>query len=165
MENVTDKKEVLLDITLDSKWDYIQLTRLLIESVMDLEDYGKDMRDKIAVAVAELLENAIRYAHDEGMRLVLEREMCSGKKYMNLIVSNYSKKEKAHEVVELVDQMSQEDPLQFYIAKLKESIAHKHIKQYGLGLARIYHEGEATIKINYNEDNQVIDVTTRFNLG
>jgi hypothetical protein len=150
-----------LDITFGPKWDYIPLTKNFIENFLLVNVVDKKSISKIAMSASELLENAVKFSNKDGIRMVVRKH--SKKNVIELKVYNYVEEADAKGLKERIKAMISSDPLQFYIAKMKESVTRKDGKS-GLGLARIYYEGEAKITADYIKDSKVVELTAIFDV-
>lgn len=150
-----------LDITFGPKWDYIPLTKNYIENFLLINVIEKHNISKIAMSASELLENAVKFSNKDGIRMMIRKLV--KKQQVELIVFNHITKEEAKIVEDIVSHMNQQEPLQYYITKMKESVSRKDGKA-GLGLARINYEGEAKINVKYYDDREIIQVRATFQL-
>jgi hypothetical protein len=145
-----------LDITLGNNWDYIPITRTYIENFLKCNYIKNDTIAKIIIATSELLENAFKYSNKEGIRTKIQKR--KDEKTIELVVYNYAEKNSAENLVKYVYEIDKVDnPLQFYLRKMKDAVKHKH---NGLGLPRIKYEGKADISAKcYEENNENVTVS------
>jgi hypothetical protein len=113
------------------------------------------------MSASELLENAVKFSNHDGIRMMIKKD--SKKNEIVLVVFNYSAKKEAESLIERVETMNKEDPLQYYIAKMKESAIREDGKSC-LGLARINYEGEAKLDVKYFDD-EIVQVKAVFKLN
>ncbi len=148
-----------LDITFGPIWDYIPLTRNYVENFLFINLVNNDNISKITMSASELLENAVKYSNKDGIRLLLKKD--NDLNHIVVTVFNYADVESATELMRSVEEMNQQDSLQFYLAKMKESITRTDGKSC-LGLARINHEANGTITAHYLVEDGVVQVKTLF---
>jgi hypothetical protein len=150
-----------LDITFGPKWDYIALTRPYVENFLLINMTDKDNIHKVGTAASELLENATKFSGDDGIRMIVRKSKAT--KEVQLSVFNYLDKKTAQTLKERIDEMNHRESLDYYIDRMKLSVKDK-TKSSQLGLARIYHEGQAKISTVYYEDSGIIEVRAVFNI-
>lgn len=149
-----------LDITFGPKWDYIPLTRVYIENFLQINCATKDNIRKIEIAASELLENAVKYSTLDGIRMKIHKTKAEG---ISLSVFSHSTKSESKMVIDLINDMNQQDSLEYYVKKMKESVKKKEDGSYaGLGFARIYHETKAQISVTYHDEEQVLEINAFF---
>ena len=113
-----------LDITFGHKWDYIPLTKNYIESFLLLNLIEKQIISRIAMSASELLENAVKYSDkDDGIRMVIKKLV--KEKKIELCVYNFINEKSADILIERIIDMNNQDPLQYYINKMRESVKKK----------------------------------------
>jgi len=148
-----------LDITFGPKWDYIALTRPYVENFLLINMADKNNIHKIGTAASELLENATKYSIRDGIRMIVKKADNNGK--IVLSVFNYSEAAQAQKLKVRIDEMNAKDPFEYYIYRMKESIKNKKASA-GLGLSRIYYEGEARITVTHHESDGIVEVIATF---
>ncbi|MCG8571053.1 MAG: hypothetical protein MJB14_13010 [Spirochaetes bacterium] len=149
-----------LDITFGPKWDYIPLTRIYVENFLLLNMTSKENIHKIEIAASELLENAVKFSDQDGIRLILDKQQ----NLIDLSVFNHCGDKAAQNVKDLINEMNQNDPFEYYVKKMKESIRDKS-HSAGLGLARIYSEGKARLSAEYDGDSQILEINAKIQFG
>ena len=150
-----------LDITFGPKWDYIALTRPYVENFLLINMLDKDNIHKVGTAASELLENATKFSGEDGIRMIVKKS--KHKKEVQLSVYNYVDMKTAQELIETIEKMNTLDSLEYYIYRMKESVKNKQ-EPSKLGLARIYHEGQAKISAIYYEADRIIEVRALFSM-
>ena len=150
-----------LDITFGPKWDYIPLTKNYIENFLMINLVNKKHISRIAMSASEFLENAVKFSNKDGIRVIIDK--LGEKNQIQLQVFNFLKKDEADRLFAMIDKMNSEDPLKYYIKKMKETVA-RHDDKAELGLARINYEGGAKISANYLEDDNIVELRAIFNL-
>jgi hypothetical protein len=156
----TDTKGYL-DITFGPKWDYIALTRPYVENFLLINMANKDNIHKVGTAASELLENATKYSSRDGIRMIVKKSEADG--VISLSVFNFSDKSQADFLMKRVAEMNSTDAFEYYIFRMKESIKNKK-DSAGLGLSRIYYEGEARISVKYYESDGIVEVNALFDI-
>ncbi len=132
-----------------------------MENFLAINLIEKSNISKIAMSASELLENAVKFSNHDGIRMMIKKY--SDQNEINLVVFNYSTKKDAQSLIERVGKMNEDDPLQYYITKMKESAVREDGKSC-LGLARINYEGEARIEVKYFEKDGIIQIKASFKL-
>jgi len=148
-----------LDITFGPIWDYIPLTRNFVENFLLVNLIDKTSISKIAMSTAELLENAVRFSTNDGIRLKLTKREETNE--VTVDVYNYAGKEETDKLLTLIDEMKKVDSLQFYLGQMKRSVTRTDGRSC-LGIARINHEAKAEIIVNYLEDKKITHVQAKF---
>jgi len=62
MENVEKEADAYIELKFGPRWKYIAVVRAFLQNFMALSSTDNGRGDKIAMAVSELLENAVKYA-------------------------------------------------------------------------------------------------------
>ncbi|HBD92671.1 MAG: hypothetical protein A2015_14755 [Spirochaetes bacterium GWF1_31_7] len=151
-----------LDITFGPKWDYIPLSRNFIENFLNVNMTDRDCIEKITMSTSELLENAVKYSHMDGIRTKIRKD----KEKPEIIVKVYNsvKKEDVQKLTKYIDELNAaSDPFEFYVMKIREKR-----DRGGLGLARINCEGRGKLSVKYFPVNDLygyIEVTSVFNVN
>lgn len=150
-----------LDITFGPKWDYIALTRPYVENFLLVNMTEKEHIHKVGTAASELLENATKFSGDDGIRMIVKKS--KHKNEVQLSVYNYLDRQRAQELIDKIEYMNNQDSFEYYIYRMKESVKNKQ-EPSKLGLARIYHEGQAKISAIFYEENNIIEVRALFTM-
>lgn len=159
--NYTAETKGYLDITFGPKWDYIALTRPYVENFLLINMANKDNIHKVGTAASELLENATKYSSRDGIRMIVKKSETDG--VISLSVFNYADKNQAEKLMKRVAEMNSTDAFEYYIFRMKESIKNKK-ENAGLGLSRIYYEGDATISVKFFDADSIIEVNALFEI-
>ena len=141
-----------VDITFGPRWKYISVTRNYVQSFIAIGLAGQSKADKIAMAVSELLENAVKYSAGEETRVRLEVRPDDSK--ISVAVSNTTDPEREEELRAIYDRVNAGDPLQTFIEMMREATTRTDGKSQ-LGLARIRHELGTDIQLSITEDHVV----------
>ena len=150
-----------LDLTFGPKWDYIPLTKNYVENFLAINLVDRVNISKISMSASELLENAVKFSNKDGIRMMVKK--LNKQNQVILVVYNYTTKKEADDLIERVKDMNNQDPLQYYIEKMKESAVRNDGKS-GLGLSRINYEGEAKLDIVYFDEEGIVQVRAVFRL-
>lgn len=152
-----EKTTGYLDITFGPKWDYIPITRTYVENFLAIHSLDKKNISQIEMAASELLENAVKYSSKDGIRMMIHKN--EKNKEIILRIYNFSEEEGAQAVIKKITAMNSANPLDHYIKCIRESKKHKEQKNSaGVGLARIYHEGEAKITPTYDKESGILEI-------
>ena len=141
-----------VDITFGPRWKYIAVTRNYVQSFIAIGLAGQSKADKIAMAVSELLENAVKYSAGEETRVRLEVKPANKK--IIVAVSNKTDPAREDELRKIYARVNEGDPLQTFIEMMREATLRTDGKSQ-LGLARIRHELGADIGLEISEDHFV----------
>ncbi|MFW6362254.1 MAG: ATP-binding protein [Spirochaeta sp.] len=141
-----------VDITFGPRWKYISVTRNYVQSFIAIGLAGQSKADKIAMAVSELLENAVKYSAGEETRIRLE--VRPDEKKIVVAVSNKTDPSREEELRRIYARVNEGDPLQTFIEMMREATTRTDGKSQ-LGLARIRHEVGADIHLDISEDHLV----------
>jgi hypothetical protein len=160
--NINKNNDNYIDISFTPRWEYVSSTKNYIENLMNLETFSKADVYKITMSLAELLENAVKYAKKLGVRLLIKKKYETSEIEVN--VFNYIDDEDVKFLYNYVQEMNTKDPLKFYMEKLSTTLNLVE-KQSGLGLARINYECGAKISINYSKEMQVVQIKCKIKVG
>jgi len=159
--NYTAETKGYLDITFGPKWDYIALTRPYVENFLLINMANKDNIHKVGTAASELLENATKYSSRDGIRMIVKKSEADA--VISLSVFNFAEKSQADFLMKRVAEMNTSDAFEYYIFRMKESIKNKK-ENAGLGLSRIYYEGDARISVKFYDKDLIIEVNALFDI-
>jgi hypothetical protein len=151
---ITDEK-TFMDLGFASNWGFIDLTKGFIESFLDVYFNGVDGIFKVGTAASELLENAVKYSDERGVRTTVVNDDVTG--HVVLTVSNYSDDKNAKKLISMLDEMNSSDSLDYYVKRMRASVADK-TQTSGLGLARLYHETNAILSASYDKALRLVQV-------
>lgn len=147
----------IISISVKKDWEYINITRDYIGYFLSINSYDEWTISKVQIALSELLENAVQHSSKESINLSLLDITDETSKGIAIQVKNYTGHEHANDLLQRLDDMADRPTLEYYIKCLRESKLRKRSSQTpGCGLARIYHEGQALLKAEYDSENEVI---------
>lgn len=153
--NYNKDNDKYIDISFTPYWDYVSLTKNYIETLMKLEPFKKDDIYKITMSLAELLENAVKYAKKSFVRLLIKKKYETNEIEIN--VFNYIDESDIKPLYLYIQDMNKSDPRQYYLEKLRETL-NIIDKKSCLGLARINYECQARISLSYSKELQIVQV-------
>lgn len=143
------------DLILSRKWDCVPLTRSYIEDYLSLNMFNRSDISRIEMTASELLENCVKYSSREGIRIIMK--IGSGRKHVDIHAFNYTKPELARTVRDRIKEMNEEEPLKYYLHRIRLSRQYKkEFNSGGIGLSRIYYEGKAKVDTDYNKDKELL---------
>jgi hypothetical protein len=150
-----------LDVAFSRNWNTIPLA-------MDFfTDFARTRMDeceetyKVGTAVSELLENAVKYSHKPGIRIILNKKRKDNT--INLKVYNFAERKHAKRLIGRIKEINERDSLSFYLERMRESVKNKE-ESAGLGLARVYHETEAIMSVRYFRLKKLVEVSATITL-
>jgi len=145
-----------LDVAFSKDWDTIQLAMEFFTDYTNNRVENCDETHKVGTAVSELLENAVKYAVKDGIRIMLDKK--ANGNTIQLKVLNYANKKHAKRLIARIKEINISDSLTFYLERMRESVKNKE-ESAGLGLARVYHETEAKLSARYFGFKRLVEVT------
>jgi len=147
--NLASARDGYIELKFGPRWKYIACVRGFIQNFLAISIVDQAKADKIAMAASELLENAVKYAsHDDThimIRVAPETEKIS------IIVQNTADAESINTLNMVYKKITQGDPLQVYIAQMKEAAVRSDGKSH-LGLARIRYETGGNLDLSINKN-------------
>jgi anti-sigma regulatory factor (Ser/Thr protein kinase) len=134
---------VQLLIRMSPPWVFIDEIRRFTESFCACACPGADREAQVALAVHELMQNAVPRAQGEEVELVLE--VSRDQDEIGVRVSNRCSDAEYEELRERVDRMNEEpDALAHYVRVMRDHPSHT---RGGLGLARVRFEAQLDISV------------------
>lgn len=152
-------KNGFIEMIFGPRWTYIATVRSFLQSFLSITLTDNKWADVISMAASELLENAVKYASEDGTKISVEHNKSEDKLY--LVVENYAAPENWKILKEEIEKIGQGDPQEVYLKKMQEA-AFRTDGGSQLGLARIRYESNATIGITIDDD--LVKVTVIFDL-
>ena len=114
---------------------------------------SNNVREMVAMATHELLENAVKYAIDDRATLRIDVEHREPSDRVSIRIRNRSAPANIQPLREVLTRMHQQpDPLAHYVALMRETAKRKHGS--GLGLARI--RAEAGMELSLELEGDVV---------
>ena len=111
------------------------------------------------MAASELLENAVKYASEEGTKVTVEHKPEENKLYLS--VENFSNPVNCEVLRNEIERINSGNPEEVYLKKMAEA-ALRTDGGSQLGLARIRYESNADIK--FSTENNLLKVSVIFDL-
>lgn len=155
---------VTLEVAFESDWKQIKFTRAYLANFLLINNISKNIISKVEITASELLENVIKYSlNNNRVHILLHKN--DDEKELYISVSNYTDELNLKRLQEQFNKMLNTEPFQYYVSRMKESVKGKKKKlSAGLGLARIYYEGQATMSLQVDEKTQFVEIKASFNL-
>jgi len=154
---IIDGKKAFVELRFGPNWEYISTVRNFIINFLAITLDDKKRADRIAMAVNELVENAIKYSVEDGIEINLE--VLKNSHQINVTVRNHGSEDQYEILNNIITEINNLPPLEAYMKRMKES-ATKMDKESNIGLARIRYETNANISPSYND--QFITVHAEF---
>jgi Uncharacterized protein conserved in bacteria len=158
MENVEKEADAYIELKFGPRWKYIAVVRAFLQNFMALSSTDNGRGDKIAMAVSELLENAVKYATgdetDVGVWLNGSEDSIA------VAVTNRASPESIKILQQNWASVMDGDPLQVYIKKMQEAATRNDSKSQ-LGLVRIRYETGADMSLDVKGDKVTIKLVHR----
>ncbi len=144
-------REGYIELKFGPRWKYIACVRGFIQNFLAISIVDQTKADKIAMAASELLENAVKYASHDETHIVIK--VAPDTEKISIAVENSAAPASIATLKEVHAKINAGDPLQVYIAQMKEAAVRQDGKSH-LGLARIRYETGGNLKLNI--DNQMV---------
>jgi hypothetical protein len=138
------------------RWTYIATVRSFFQNFLAITLANTKWADVISMAASELLENAVKYAADEGTKVSLEH--LKEEKKLYLCVENFASPEQIKILKSQVQEINEGNPQEIYLQKMQEA-ALRTDGGSQLGLARIRYESDSKIVMEVEGDLVRVAVT------
>jgi hypothetical protein len=141
-----------ITIVFNRDWQHLPSLRTFLQNVLTvgLTKDSATTPERVAMAVSELMENAVKYASDDQLTLNLQIGD-TGPDSLLVSVKNNALAGQISEVQQQFDKAMSGDPLETYVAMMKEAVTRTDGKSQ-LGLIRIRHESGCELKLQTGED-------------
>jgi len=159
MELFKNVKNGFIEMIFGPRWTYIATVRTFLQNFLSITLADNRWADVISMAASELLENAVKYASDEGTKISIEHIKDENKLYLE--VQNFSTQSNIKILQSELEKINKGDPQEVYLMKMQEA-ALRTDGGSQLGLARIRYESNATI--NLEVDGDLVKVSVIFDL-
>lgn len=159
MELFKNVKNGFIEMIFGPRWTYIATVRTFLQNFLSITLADNKWADVISMAASELLENAVKYASDEGTKISVEHKKDTNKLFLH--VENFSSPENIKVLMSEVERINNGEPQEVYLMKMQEA-ALRTDGGSQLGLARIRYESNALIQVDV--DGDLIKVTVIFDL-
>ena len=142
---------IQLFIRMNPPWVFIDEIRRFVESFCSCAQLGPDREAQIALAVHELMQNAVPHARGQEVELDLEVDPRVG--LVTVRVTNECAEEEYANLRTRVEAMYREpDALRDYLRTMKE---HPTTARGGLGLARVRFEAQMDIRVRRSSADRI----------
>ncbi len=135
-------KNGFIEMIFGPRWTYIATVRSFLQNFLSITLADNKWADVISMSASELLENAVKYASEEGTKISVEHNKDENRLY--LTVENFSTPENCKTLKDEIDRIQKGDPQEIYLQKMQEA-ALRTDGGSQLGLARIRYESSASI--------------------
>jgi anti-sigma regulatory factor (Ser/Thr protein kinase) len=144
---------IQLLIRMSPPWVFIDELRRFTESFCACACPGQDREAQVALAVHELMQNAVPHAHGEEVELMLE--VSRERDVIAIRVSNRCSDEDFLMLRERIEKMNTEpDALAHYVKMMRENPANT---RGGLGLARVRFEAQLEISVRREAGRAIVE--------
>jgi len=144
---------IQLLIRMSPPWVFIDELRRFTESFCACACPGQDREAQVALAVHELMQNAVPHAHGEEVELMLE--VSRERDVVAIRVSNRCSDEDYQALRERIERMNGEpDALAHYVQMMRENPAST---RGGLGLARVRFEAQLEISVRREAGRVIVE--------
>lgn len=150
-------KSTFIDLSFESKWTYISAVRTFLQNFVAITLDDKQKADVIAMAVNELVENAVKYSDRDSISIRLDVD--PGTNDIRVQVANYASKKEVAILKSILEEIYSKNPMEAYIDRMKETNLMED-KKSTLGLARIRYEAGADLLLSSEGDR--IEITAVF---
>jgi anti-sigma regulatory factor (Ser/Thr protein kinase) len=149
-ETMDTNRPIFLMLRMKPPWVFVDEIRRFVESFCACACPGQSREAQVALAVHELMQNAIPHAGGESVDLTLQVDPVADR--IEIAVSNPATEEQFQDFKGRLDRINQEpDPLQSYLRAMAEAPMNQ---RGGLGLARVRFEAQLELSIT-REGNRI----------
>ncbi len=142
-ETIDTNRPIFLMLRMKPPWVFVDEIRRFVESFCSCACPGQSREAQVALAVHELMQNAIPHAGGESVDLTLQVDPTADR--IEIAVSNPASDEQFQDFKGRLDRINQEpDPLQSYLRAMAEAPMNQ---RGGLGLARVRFEAQLELSI------------------
>jgi anti-sigma regulatory factor (Ser/Thr protein kinase) len=151
----TGGETIHLMLRMKPPWVFIDEIRRFVESFCACACPGTNREAQLALAVHELMQNAIPHSQGQDVDLLLEVE--PERDQVTVAVTNRASEAEHHALLERVARMNgEQDALAHYLKMMSESPA---TSRGGLGLARVRFEAQLELTVTYAEGRVTVRAT------
>jgi anti-sigma regulatory factor (Ser/Thr protein kinase) len=149
------RQAVYLMLRMKPPWVFIDEIRRFVESFCACACTGANRESQLALAVHELMQNAVPHSHDEEVDLVLEVDPDADR--VAVAVTNRTTDAEFTAIRDRIARMNSEpDALRHYVRAMKESPV---TVRGGLGLARIRFEAQLELSVTRSDTRVTVHAT------
>lgn len=160
MHLIKNPKNSFIEVIFGPRWTYISTVRSFFQNFLSITLANNKWASVISTAASELLENAVKYASEEGTKISMEYFQEENK--LNLCVENFASQECVQNLKEFMKEIHSDDHHSIYLKKIKEATLNSGDSVH-LGLARIRYETKTNINMKIEDD--LVKVYMDFNLS
>ncbi|HNR87728.1 MAG TPA: hypothetical protein PKM65_05270 [Spirochaetota bacterium] len=145
--NVAGRK-AFVRLQFGPNWNYIATVRIFVMNFLAITLEDKKKADVIAMAVNEMVENAIKYSNQACIEIHLD--VFEGDKTITVMVGNHATRESYESFTEILDEISARPPLEAFLERMRVSSSGPDRKSM-IGLARIRYESGAKLSHTFED--------------
>lgn len=149
-----------VELVFGPRWTYIATVRNFLQHFLVVTISNHKCADIVSMAASELLENAIKYASEEGTKISVH--YLEEKNILILSVENFTSKENIKILEEQIKEVNTGTPEEMYLKKMLQA-AERSDGGSQLGFARIRYESGSDIE--YEIENDLVKISVSFNLS
>jgi len=147
-----------IELEFGPRWKYIAVVRSFIQSFMAVSLQDNTKADHLAMAASELLENAVKYASGEDIRISVNVQ--SGRGGLSVSVSNSATPGAVEGLRAVFEKVTKGEPLDAYMTQMREAAVRKDGKSQ-LGLARIRYETGLGMELKADKNGVTISLVSK----
>lgn len=147
-----------VEMDFQPNWTYLPAVRSFVREFISVSHADKKKAEAIALAVNEMIENAIKYSDREGVRIRLD---LSAALSVTVAVHNHAAAAEIRNLQSLLAEINKQPPLEAYLDRMQATGESKDNKS-SLGLARIRYETGAKVSARYDEQDGEVTVLAEF---
>lgn len=152
-----DGNDCSLELMFNRRWKHVSVIRSFVQNFLSVNlPGGPTTPERVAMAVSELMENAVKYASAEGIRIRFA-VATEAPPLLKVSIENKAEAVSIQTVRELYSRVMAGESLETYLTMMRESAARGDGKSQ-LGLIRIRHESGCRLGLETTAD------TIRFTL-
>ena len=150
-----------IELKFGPRWKYISVVRAFIQNFLAISFTDPTLADKIAMAVSELLENAVKYSSGNDDETSISLWLNPENDGYKVSVTNTSSPESIASLQANWANALEGDPLAAYIKKMQEAAVRTDSKSQ-LGIVRIRYETGAAMNLDVNGNQVTISLSSNF---
>ena len=155
-----NSKSSFIEVIFSPRWTYISAVRNFFQNFLSITLANSKWAGIISMAASEFLENAVKYASNEGTKISVEYIKEDNK--LRLDVENYSSPDHIKSLLKQIKEIYSGDPYSIYLKKIQEATLNTNEAGH-LGLARIRYETNSDINVKI--DGDLVKVNMIFDLN
>ncbi|HOV15801.1 MAG TPA: DUF6272 family protein [Spirochaetota bacterium] len=148
-----------VELVFGPRWTYIASVRNFLQKFLYVTIEDIKSSDVISMSASELLENAIKYASEDGTKISVKYIKDEDK--LTLIVENFTHSNNIEILKKEIEKVNEGSPEEMYLKKMQEA-ALRTDGGSQLGFARIRYETNAAISLETKDD--LVSVIVVFDL-